>query len=156
MHENEKDSKSVNRVEIVCFTVEKQDFCVEIAHVLEIRGWTSTTALPHAPDYVVGMMNLRGTVLPVVDLSLRLGFGKTEAGERHVIIIAQIDEKVVGFLVDAVSDIITVDEAEMQAPPDVLSARTQAFIRGIHTVDDDLVRAIDVRAVLPQGDRVDA
>ncbi|MBY5990350.1 chemotaxis protein CheW [Roseovarius atlanticus] len=135
---------------MVCFTVEDQDFSIEISHVLEIRGWTSTTTLPHAPDFVVGMMNLRGTVLPVVDLSLRLGFGKTEPGKRHVIIIAQIDDKIVGFLVDAVSDIITVDEAQMQATPDVSSSRTQAFIRGVHSLDDKLVRAIDVREVLPQ------
>ncbi|WP_428512015.1 chemotaxis protein CheW [Roseovarius sp.] len=150
MREVQAETKTANRVEIVCFTVEDQDFSIEISHVLEIRGWTSTTTLPHAPDFVVGMMNLRGTVLPVVDLSLRLGFGKTEPGKRHVIIIAQIDDKIVGFLVDAVSDIITVDEAQMQATPDVSSSRTQAFIRGVHSLDDKLVRAIDVREVLPQ------
>ncbi|QFT81902.1 Chemotaxis protein CheW [Roseovarius sp. THAF27] len=150
MREAQAETKTANRVEIVCFTVEDQDFSIEISHVLEIRGWTSTTTLPHAPDFVVGMMNLRGTVLPVVDLSLRLGFGKTEPGKRHVIIIAQIDDKIVGFLVDAVSDIITVDEAQMQATPDVSSSRTQAFIRGVHSLDDKLVRAIDVREVLPQ------
>ena len=156
MRETSKDSTSDNRVEIVCFTVEEQDFCIEISHVLEIRGWTSTTTLPHAPEFVVGMMNLRGTVLPVVDLSLRLGFGKTQPGQRHVIIIAQIDQKTVGFLVDAVSDIITVDETEMQATPDVSSARTQAFIRGVHSVDDKLVRAIDVHEVLPQTEPIPA
>lgn len=150
MREAPAETKTANRVEIVCFTVEDQDFSIEISHVLEIRGWTSTTTLPHAPDFVVGMMNLRGTVLPVVDLSLRLGFGKTEPGKRHVIIIAQIDDKIVGFLVDAVSDIITVDEAQMQATPDVSSSRTQAFIRGVHSLDETLVRAIDVREVLPQ------
>ncbi|WP_306128044.1 chemotaxis protein CheW [Roseovarius sp. MMSF_3350] len=150
MHDTQTESRTVNRVEIVCFTVEDQDFSIEISHVLEIRGWTSTTTLPHAPDFVVGMMNLRGIVLPVVDLSLRLGFGKTEPGKRHVIIIAQIDDKIVGFLVDAVSDIITVDESEMQATPEVSSSRTQAFIRGVHSLDDKLVRAIDVREVLPQ------
>lgn len=150
MHETVQEPKTTNRVEIVCFIVEEQDFCIDISHVLEIRGWTSTTSLPHAPDFVVGMMNLRGTVLPVVDLSLRLGFGKTEPGERHVIIIAKIDEKIIGFLVDAVSDIITVDEAQIQSTPEVSSSRTQAFIRGVHSLDDKLVRAIDVRQVLPQ------
>lgn len=97
MHDTQTGSRTANRVEIVCFTVEDRDFSIEISHVLEIRGWTSTTTLPHAPDFVVGMMNLRGTVLPVVDLSLRLGFGKTEPGKRHVIIIAQIDHKIIGF-----------------------------------------------------------
>ena len=152
----ELEEKTRNRVEIVCFMVDNQDFCIEISHVLEIRGWTVTTTLPHAPEFVVGMMNMRGTVLPVLDLSLRLGFGKTQPGERHVIIIVQIDEKIMGFLVDAVSDIITVNENQMQPTPDVSSTRTQAFIKGVHTVDEKLVRAIDVREVLPSEVRVEA
>ena len=156
MPETARQSSPNGRTEIVCFMVHEHDFSIEISHVLEIRGWTSTTTLPHAPDFVVGMMNLRGIVLPVVDLSLRLGFGRTEPGERHVIIIAQIDVKIVGFLVDAVSDIITVDEADMQPTPEVSSARTQAFIRGVHSVDDKLVRAIDVHQVLPQQEVVEA
>ncbi len=150
MPEQDLEAATPGRTEIVCFKIGQQDFCIEISHVLEIRGWTRTTVLPHAPDYVVGMMNLRGTVLPVIDLSLRLNLGKTEAGPRHVIIIARIEEKTVGFLVDAVSDIIMVDESEMQATPDVSSARTQGFIRGVHTVDETLLRAIDVHQILPQ------
>jgi len=155
MHEAHSDLQSASRIEIVCFTVEDQDFCIDISHVLEIRGWTSTTTLPHAPDFVVGMMNLRGTVLPVVDLSLRLGFGKTNPGERHVIIITRINEKIIGFLVDAVSDIITVDQTEMQTTPDVASSSTQSFLLGVHTLGEKLIRAIDVRQVLPQEVRLE-
>ena len=156
MHEAQHDLQSESRIEIVCFTVEDQDFCIDISHVLEIRGWTSTTTLPHAPEFVVGMMNLRGTVLPVVDLSLRLGFGKTSPGERHVIIITRINEKIIGFLVDAVSDIVTVDQTEMQATPDVSSSNTQSFLLGVHSLGEKLIRAIDVRQVLPQEYRLEA
>lgn len=155
MLDSSTEAETASRNEIVCFTVENQDYCIDISHVLEIRGWASTTSLPHAPDFVVGMMNLRGTVLPVVDLSLRFGFGKTVPGERHVIIIARIGEKTIGLLVDAVSDIITVDETQMQPTPEVSSVRTQAFIRGVHSVGEKLVRAIDVNEVLPTDIQVD-
>ncbi len=138
------------RNEIVSFAIGEQAFCLDIGHVLEIRGWTSTTTLPHAPDYVVGMMNLRGAVLPVIDLSMRLGLGKTIPESRHVIIIAHIAEKSVGFLVDAVSNIITVNTADMQPTPEVSSTKTAAFIRGVYMLEDTIVRAIDVHQIMPQ------
>lgn len=140
------------RNEIVSFTIGDQAFSIDIQHVLEIRGWTTTTVLPHAPDYVIGMMNLRGTVLPVVDLSLRLGLGRTKPDARHVIIIARIRDKTVGFLVDTVSDIVMVREGDMQPTPEVSSQRTHAFIRGVFTINETLVRAIDVERVLPAED----
>ena len=144
-----KDKEEI-RQEIVSFTIGAQSFCIEIDHVLEIRGWTETTVLPHAPDFVVGMMNLRGTVLPVVDLSMRLGLGKTTPQLRHVIIIAQIGDKTTGLLVDSVSDILTVKQQDMRATPDVASEKTAAFIKGVYTLESNLVRAIDVHQVLPK------
>lgn len=137
-------------IEIVSFAICDQAFCLDIGHVLEIRGWTTTTTLPHAPEYVIGMMNLRGNVLPVVDLSMRLGLGKTEPESRHVIIIALVAEKTVGFLVDAVSNILTVNAADMQSTPDVSSDRTAAFIKGVYMIEDTIVRAIDIRQILHQ------
>ncbi|MCA0872272.1 chemotaxis protein CheW [Seohaeicola saemankumensis] len=138
--------------EIVTFAVGKQGFCIEIEHVLEIRGWTKTTVLPHAPDYVVGLMNLRGTVLPVIDLSLRLGLGKTETTPRHVIIITHVQDRTLGLLVEAVSDILSVRDGEMKPTPDVASPQTRAFIRGVYSVAESLVRAIDVHQVVPKAD----
>ncbi|CUH52176.1 chemotaxis protein CheW [Shimia marina] len=150
MSEQATLEKTDDRIEIVSFTIGEQAFCLDIGHVLEIRGWTSTTTLPHAPDYVVGMMNLRGAVLPVIDLSMRLGLGKTIPESRHVIIIAHIDEKSVGFLVDAVSNIITVNTEEMKPTPEVSSTKTTAFIRGVYTLEETIVRAIDVHQIMPQ------
>lgn len=138
--------------EIVTFLVGEQCFCIEIGHVLEIRGWTKTTVLPHAPDYVVGLMNLRGTVLPVIDLSLRMGLGATETSARHVIIITRVEERIVGLLVDAVSDIMTIRDGDMKPTPDVASSMTRAFIQGVFSVEDSLVRAIDVHEVIPSSD----
>lgn len=150
MPDTPKDRSQTPTREIVSFSVGEQRFCMEIEHVLEIRGWTKTTILPHAPDYVIGMMNLRGTVLPVVDLSLRLGLGRTDPSARHVIIIARIHEQTVGFLVENVSDIASVNESDMQPTPDVSSALTQAFIKGVYSIEEELVRAIDVYQILPR------
>lgn len=150
MSEQATKDQTDNRIEIVSFAIGDQAFCLDIGHVLEIRGWTNTTTLPHAPDYVVGMMNLRGAVLPVIDLSMRLGLGKTIPESRHVIIIAHIDEKSVGFLVDAVSNIITVNTDEIKPTPEVSSSKTTAFIRGVYTLEETIVRAIDVHQIMPQ------
>lgn len=142
--------------EIVTFAVGKQGFCIEIEHVLEIRGWTKTTVLPHAPEYVVGLMNLRGNVLPVIDLSLRLGLGKTETTPRHVIIITHVEDRTLGLLVEAVSDIVSVRDGEMKPTPDVASTQTRTFIRGVYSVAESLVRAIDVHQVVPKADGIAA
>jgi purine-binding chemotaxis protein CheW len=140
--------------EIVSFRVAQQDFCIDIGSVREIRGWTPTTVLPHAPEYITGVMNLRGAVLPVVDLSARLGLGPTEPSPRHVIIIAMIDGNTVGLLVDAVSDILTVASDEIKPTPDVAAGPAKALVEGVLAVEDRLIRLIDLDRVLParQGD----
>lgn len=135
--------------EIVSFAIGDQGFCFDIRYVLEIRGWTPTTVLPHAPGYVKGLMNLRGTVLPVVDLSMRLGLGATDPSARHVIIIVRISDQTVGFLVESVSDILTVAAEEIKPTPDIDISESKNFIRGVFSIDDELIRLIDVPATLP-------
>lgn len=135
--------------EIVSFAIGDQGFCFDIRYVLEIRGWTPTTILPHAPSYVKGLMNLRGTVLPVVDLSMRLGLGPTDPSPRHVIIIVRIGEQTVGFLVESVADILTIKEEDMKPTPDVTGNESKSFIRGVFAIGDQLIRSIDVPSTLP-------
>ena len=93
--------------ELISFRIGAQEFCVDIMAVREIRGWTPATPLPQAPSYVRGVINLRGAVLPIVDLSARLGLGDTEPSVRNVIIVVRIGTRLVGLLVDAVSEILT-------------------------------------------------
>ncbi len=138
-----------NQREIVSFTIGDQGFCFDISYVLEIRGWTPTTVLPHAPAYVKGLMNLRGTVLPVIDLSMRLGLGSTEPSPRHVIIIVRIGEQTVGFLVQSVADILNVRDEEMKPTPDISGGEGKGFIKGVFTIGDELIRSIDVPSTLP-------
>src|ERR1700722_8759163 len=103
--------------EFIAFRIGVQEFCIDIMSVREIRGWTPATALPHAPSYVRGVINLRGSVLPIVDLSERLGFPPTETNARQVIIVVQIGHQIVGLLVDAVSDILSLAGDAIQPTP---------------------------------------
>ena len=135
--------------ELVTFRVGEQDFCIDIVYVREIRSWTPATVLPHAPEYVLGVINLRGAIVPIVDLARRLGLPKTALSDRHVIVIAVVAEQTVGFLVDAVSDIIGVPPAAIQPTPDVTAQTTRTFIQGVIARDDRMLRLIDIGAVLP-------
>jgi purine-binding chemotaxis protein CheW len=135
--------------ELIAFRIGEQEFCVDIMAIREIRGWTKTTALPRSPAYVRGVVNLRGAVLPIVDLSQRLGFAVTDPTERSVIIVAQIGHQQVGLLVDAVSDIITVTAKDIQPTPDVASDLVKTFVHGILAIEGRMISLISLDRVLP-------
>jgi purine-binding chemotaxis protein CheW len=117
--------------------------------VREIRGWTRATPLPHASPYVRGVINLRGTVLPIIDLACRLGIGVTETTERNVIIVVQMQGQTIGLLVDAVSDILSIPRTDLQAPPDMLSDTSNTFVRALTVVEGRMLRILDLPSVYP-------
>ena len=138
--------------ELISFRVGVQEFCVDIMAVREIRGWTVATALPRSPSFVRGVINLRGAVLPIVDLAARLGFDNAEPTARHVIIVAQIGAQTVGLLVDAVSDILTVTDDVIQPTPEVASDTAKTFVRGLLAVDGRMISLIGLDRLLPPLD----
>lgn len=141
-----------DRRELISFRIGAQEFCVDIMAVREIRGWTAATPIPHSPGYVRGVINLRGAVLPIVDLAARLGFAVSEPTARSVIIVTHIGNRTVGLMVDAVSDILTVSDEVIQPTPDVTCDTVKAFVKGILAVDDRLISLISLDRVLPDLD----
>ena len=139
-----------NGRELVAFRIGEQEFCVDIMSVREIRGWTPATPIPHAPSYVNGVINLRGAVLPIVDLAARLGFPKTQPTARSVIIVARSQQQLFGLLVDAVSDILTVTDDALQPPPDMATEFAKQFVRGVMALEGRMVSLIATDNVLPQ------
>ena len=142
------NEKAHDRHELIAFKVGDQEFCVDIMNVREIRGWTATTPIPHAPQYVVGVINLRGTVLPVLDLAGRLGKETVTPSHRHAIIVVQDEGRMTGLLVEAVSDIVTVSEQMIHPTPEV-SASAGSFITGIVTLEGRMISLLSLPAVLP-------
>jgi purine-binding chemotaxis protein CheW len=135
--------------ELISFRIGQQEFCVDIMAVREIRGWTPATPLPQTPAFVRGVINLRGAVLPIVDLASRLGLGAAEPTARHVIIVVRIGEQMVGLLVDAVCDILTITQDMLQPTPDVACDSVKAFVNGIMAIEGRMISLISLDRVLP-------
>lgn len=142
---------TADQSDVVAFRIGEQDYCIDIAIVREIRGWSPTTILPHAPPHVTGVINLRGAVVAVIDLAARLGLGKTIPTPRHVIVIVTLGEQTVGLLADVVSDILGIEELAMKPVPEVASDSTRAFITSVITMEDGrMLRKLDLSEVLPR------
>ena len=134
--------------EFVAFRIGAQEFCIDIMSVREIRGWTPATPLPHAPSYVRGVINLRGSVLPIVDLAERLGFPPIEATAREVIIVVQVGGQIIGLLVDAVSDILTQSTENIQPTSEVATDLAKSFVRGVLAVDRRMIGLIELDSLM--------
>jgi purine-binding chemotaxis protein CheW len=135
--------------EVIVVGIGGQQFAIDIMSVREIRGWTISTPLPGSPDHVLGMINLRGAVLPVVDLGARLGLGDTSPDSSSVVVVAQIHDRQVGLLVDAVEDILAVSEDMLQATPEIGSEASRAFVASVMTTDTGIVSLLSLDEVLP-------
>ena len=136
--------------ELIAFRIGEQEFCVDIMAVREIRGWTPATPLPRAPGYMKGVINLRGAVLPIIDLGARFGLRTSEPSERHVIMVAHVGGRMVGLLVDAVSDIIQLTDEAVQPTPDVASEQVKAFVKGIFAIDGRMISLIELDRIIPE------
>ena len=137
-------NESGSRRQFITFHSADQEFGADIMAIREIRGWTKATSLPHAPDYVLGVINLRGVVLPVIDLKARLQRGRTEPDPKHVVVVVKAAERTIGLLVDAVSDILTVTEADIQPIPELARDTQAEFIEGIAVLDNRMVTILSM------------
>ena len=151
---NDQEVKHAQFSEFVSFTVAGQAFCLKITQIREIRRWSPVTILPHAPSDVLGVMNLRGAVIPIYDLSARFGLETTEASERNVVIVVSSDGKPVGLLAESVSEIISIAPEEIQETPPVDSRNTMEYIQGIISHDETMVRIINLDAVISVPEQV--
>lgn len=145
-HETENGPEG--QTEYITFRIGEEEYCIEITLVREIRRWTNATRLPHAPDYLKGVVNLRGAVVPVVDFSARLGGPATETTARHTIIIVESGGQTIGLLVDAVSDILAAGEEHMQPTPQIAPREVHEIISGLIVVDDRILRKVMVGSLL--------
>ncbi len=144
--------KREGQSEVVSFRVAEQDFCIDIGYVREIRGWTPVTVLPHSQSHIKGIINLRGTVVAVVDLAARLGLGITEPTPRHVIIIVAVGAQTVGLLADMVSEISSLDPEIKQPVPEQMVEYSRGFLTFIGTLPDGRVlRGLDITNILAEA-----
>lgn len=134
---------------LVAARIGSQDFAIDIGAVREIRGWAPPTPLARAPAYVQGMVDLRGVVIPIIDLAARLGLEPIAASRTSVIVVVQIRDRLAGLLVDSVSDLMNVDAARVQPTPDTGSREPHEVVRGIVEVEGRILSLISLDNVIP-------
>ena len=128
---------------ITC-TLGPAEYGIDIMAVREIKGWTDTTAIPHAPAWIRGVINLRGIIVPILDLRARFGHGLTEPTPMHVVVIIQTATRTAGLLVDSVSDIITVAPGEIRPLPEISADNSEALLRGLVPLERGMVALVSI------------
>ena len=141
-----------NSTEFISFAIGDEQYGVAIMAVREIKGWSTITVLPNQPDYMRGVLNLRGVMVPIIDLRCRFSQGLTEATPMHIVIVVQVANKTIGLLADRVLDIVSVDTAQIQPVPHVSRLGQGNFLAGLVTVQDGMIALLDLDRLLEQSE----
>lgn len=130
--------------EFLAFTMGQEEYGLDILRVQEIRGYEAVTKLANAPDYFKGVVNLRGIIVPVIDMRIRFNLGTPTYDEFTIVIVLNISGKVMGMVVDSVSDVTTLTAEQIRPAPDMGSAMNTDYLIGLGTLDERLLILIDI------------
>jgi purine-binding chemotaxis protein CheW len=144
------ESATSGRVEFISFSIGEEQYGVDIMAVREIKGWTEITHLPKQPEYVRGVLNLRGVMVPIIDLRCRFGQGKTEATPLHIVIVVQVEQRLIGLLADRVLDILSFEANQVQPVPQIARSSRIDFLSGLVTVDGTMIALVDLPNLLAE------
>jgi purine-binding chemotaxis protein CheW len=139
---------ATDQEQYLTFRLGGEEFGFDILRVQEIRGWTPVTPIPNAPAWLKGVMNLRGTVVPVVDLRLRFGMAKAEYTRFTVVVVVTIGDRVAGLVVDAVSDVLDVSRSDIVPPPDMGRQVDMALLTGLAKSNDRIISLLAIEPLL--------
>jgi purine-binding chemotaxis protein CheW len=138
--------------QFLTFVLEEQVYGVDLFRIQEIRGYTPATPIPNVQPHIRGVMNLRGTVLPVIDLRMKFGLPTVEYDKFTVIVIAMVADKMIGLLVDAVSDVLQIEQEAMREAPDFGAAVDTRFIDGVFETKEHLAIALNLEKLLQENE----
>lgn len=130
--------------EYLTFCIDQQFYGVDILAVREIRAWAEVTNLPNTPDFVRGIINLRGTIVPIYDLRVRFGGGRTNPTRLHVVIVVEAANGTFGLLVDSVSDILSIEQRELQSVPETGMEADSKFLSALVAREERMVSILDL------------
>jgi purine-binding chemotaxis protein CheW len=134
--------------EYLTFVLGDESYGLEILKVQEIRGYDAVTKIANTPDFIKGVVNLRGLIVPIVDLRIKFGLGKVEYDEFTVVIILNLHGRIVGIVVDGVSDVMGLQEDQLRAVPDIVTSIDTRYITGLATVDEKMFILVDIEQLM--------
>lgn len=149
----EQKKESSELLQLVSFTIGNEEFGVDILFVQEINRMLQITKVPNSPNYVDGVINLRGRVIPVIDLRAKLGLQRKEHDTHTRIIVVEVAGKTVGFIVDAVKEVLRIPKNITEAPPDLVSGVNSEFIMAVGKLEDRLITLIDLEKILSLNEK---
>lgn len=135
-------------LQLVSFNLDKEEFGVDILNVQEINRMMMITKVPNSPDYIEGVINLRGRVIPVIDLRTKLGMQKKDSDKNTRIIVTETNNKIVGFIVDSVKEVIRIPEEITEEPPKLTTGINSDYIKAVGKLEDRLLILIDLNKIL--------
>jgi len=138
--------------EVLVFVLGGEEYCVDILKVQEIRGYEKVTPIPAAPAYLKGVVNLRGAIVPVIDLRMRFGMAEPRYDAFTVVIVLRIAGRVVGAVVDGVSDVLQLAASEVKPAPSLGSVVDASFIAGLATQSGRMILILDIEKLLSSGE----
>jgi len=142
-HEEDGTKKQGDQLQFLTFTIGKEEYGVDIMKVREIKAWTESTRLPNSPEFIRGVINLRGLIIPIFDMRCRFGMGLTDAHEKNVVIIIAVGSRTIGILADTVSDILTSYEQDIKPAPKMETVDDR-YLNGLISLEERMVALLDV------------
>ena len=145
---DEKNKESNELLQLVSFMIDKEEFGVNIHYVQEINRFMQITKVPNSPDFVEGVINLRGRVIPVIDLRIKFNLRKKEQDKNTRIIVVELEGRTVGFIVDSVNEVLRIPTSITEAPPAILTGANSDYIMAVAKLDDRLITLLNLEKVL--------
>ena len=141
----------VNR-ELLVFALGKEEYGIDILKVQEIRGYDAVTSIANSPVFIKGVINLRGNIVPIVDLRIKFGLGNVVYDQFTVVIIINVSQRTMGIVVDGVSDVMTLASDQLRSAPEFGSALDTAYILGLGTVENRMIILVDIEKLMTSAD----
>ncbi|HEY9379778.1 MAG TPA: chemotaxis protein CheW [Burkholderiales bacterium] len=151
-HNDTHESAGTQGGEFLTFALSAEEYGIDILKVQEIRGYDAVTRIANAPPYIKGVMNLRGTIVPIIDLRIRFKLGEPSYDQFTVVIILNLDGRTMGVVVDGVSDVIALTAEQIRPAPDFGAAVDTRYLTGLGAIDERMLILLDIEKLMTSGD----
>lgn len=152
MSKSVSDDSNVRSQEFLTFILGGEEYAIDILRVQEIRGYDAVTPIAHAPEFIKGVINLRGAIVPIIDLRIKFGLGTAEYTPFTVVVVLNVGKRVVGVVVDAVSDVVDVASDQMHPPPELSRAVDLRYITALAMLDERMLIVVDIEGLMLSAD----
>lgn len=149
---SEETASNSPKKEFLSFKLGQEEYCLDILNVQEIRGYDAVTSIANTPDFIKGVINLRGNIVPIVDMRIKFHLSEARYDATTIVIILNLNKKMIGIVVDSVSDVIALPIESIREAPRFGSAINTEFISGMATIDDRMLIVVDIQRLMSSDD----